>query len=126
MDPILKYWPIFWSIANVLALWATWSFKRALPSHADVKAVADSVDALEESVDDNIDEIKVRVSEQATTIARLEEAVKRAPTHTDIKELSKRIEELHGDLKEVVGGLSGIRRAVDLMNEYLLNNNGGR
>lgn len=114
METVLKYWPLILFGLNVVALWGSWSVTRGIPSHANVQAVAASVIALKTNIEG-------RMTEQDKTIARLDEAVKHAPTHTDIKELSKRIEELHGDLKEVVGSLTGIRRAVDLMNEYLLN-----
>lgn len=100
MDSILKYWPIILFALNFLALWVAWSARRVIP---------------------NKEEIEKRLAEQDKAIIRLEEAMKRAPTHSDIKELSSRIEALHGDLQSVVGSLTGIRRAVDLMNEYLLN-----
>jgi len=43
------------------------------------------------------------------------------PSHKDMKELSSRIDQLHGSLSEFNGRLKGINRAVDLMNEYLIN-----
>lgn len=54
----------------------------------------------------------------------VEQDVRHGPSHADIKELSHRIEELHGDLKELGGGVTGIRRAVDLMNQHLLDRSG--
>lgn len=50
----------------------------------------------------------------------MKKELEHAPTQTDIKELSNRIQDLHGDLNKVVGGLEGIRRAVDIMNSHLL------
>lgn len=37
-----------------------------------------------------------------------------------------RLDTLHGDIRELAGGVKGLRRAVDLMNEYLINNGGKR
>ena len=47
------------------------------------------------------------------------------PNHQDIKELSTRIDQLHGSLSEFNGRLKGINRAVDLMNEFLINQGKG-
>lgn len=54
-------------------------------------------------------------------LTRVEVAIEHAPSRRDIEQLSRRIETLHGDLGRVAGGLEGIRRAVDLLNEHLLN-----
>lgn len=35
--------------------------------------------------------------------------------------LNKRLDELHGDIRELTGSVKGLNRAVDLMNEYLIN-----
>jgi hypothetical protein len=62
--------------------------------------------------------------EDRATRAELE--IKHLPNHADLAKLSSRIEEIHADLHEIAGGVSGLRRAVDLMNEYLINNGGKR
>lgn len=48
------------------------------------------------------------------------------PSHADMAKLSARMDEVHGDLHEIAGGVKGLQRAVDLMNEYLINNGGKR
>lgn len=35
-----------------------------------------------------------------------------------------RLDTMHGDIRELTGGIKGLRRAVDLMNEYLINKGG--
>jgi hypothetical protein len=35
-----------------------------------------------------------------------------------------RLDTLHGDIRELAGGVKGLRRAVDLMNEFLINQGG--
>lgn len=37
-----------------------------------------------------------------------------------------RLDTMHGDIRELTGGIKGLRRAVDLMNEYLINQGGKR
>lgn len=54
-------------------------------------------------------------------LTRLEVQIEHAPSRRDIEQLSQRIQTLHGDLSKLSGGLEGIRRAVDLLNEHLLN-----
>ena len=38
---------------------------------------------------------------------------------------NKRLDELHGDIRELTGSVKGLNRAVDLMNEYLINKSKG-
>jgi len=62
-----------------------------------------------------------RLQEHDGWLNRLDTKLKYIPTRDDHSKLSDRIEDLHGDLHEISGVLSGLRRAVDLMNEHLLN-----
>ena len=114
MDTILKYWPVILVAINLLVAWVAWSFRQGIPSHSDVKGVASSVADLQH-------EFESRLDIQDDKVIRLEEAIKRAPTHDDITNLTKQIGELRGDLREAIGSLNGISRAVDLMNDHLLN-----
>ena len=54
-------------------------------------------------------------------LARAEEAQRHGPTHGDMSGLSKELSEVRGDLQRRAGGLEGIRRAVDSINQHLLN-----
>lgn len=55
-------------------------------------------------------------------LTRVEEAHRHSPTHGDMGQLSREISHLRGDVQEMAGGLEGIRRAVDLINQHLLSN----
>lgn len=55
-------------------------------------------------------------------LTRVEEAHRHSPTHGDMGQLSRELGELRGDVQQMAGGLEGIRRAVDLINQHLLNN----
>lgn len=81
------------------------------------RVTTQSIRALEQDVDERLDD-------HGTRLTRLEEEVRHLPTHDDIGGVFKRIDQIHGDLKELTGAMSGVKRAVDLINEHLLN--GGR
>jgi len=52
---------------------------------------------------------------------RVEIEIKHAPTKEDFRLLADRVGQVHGDLRELSGSMSGLKRAVDIMNEHLLN-----
>ena len=62
-----------------------------------------------------------RLEDQSTRLTCLESDVRHVPTQTDLAYLSRQINEVNGFLKNLDGRLTGINRAVDLMNEYLIN-----
>jgi chromosome segregation ATPase len=57
---------------------------------------------------------------------RLQEQVAHLPTQTQLDSLKVAITSLSGDLQNVQGRLGGINRAVDLINEFLINQGGNR
>lgn len=65
-------------------------------------------------------QINKRVDTHADRITRAEITLEHMPTHKDISEISTRIEAMHGEISRMSGTLSGVNRAVDLMNEHLL------
>ncbi|MCC7082177.1 MAG: hypothetical protein IT530_16010 [Burkholderiales bacterium] len=74
--------------------------------------------------EDMLERHKESVSEQLNgfgqRIVRVEEAGRHAPNHGDMRDLRKELGELHGDVQRMAGGLEGIRRAVDQINQHLL------
>ena len=62
-----------------------------------------------------------RLGDAEKKIERIGSEIRNLPQHRHIMDLSTRIEQLHGDVHEVSGSLKGISRAVDLMNEFLIN-----
>lgn len=62
---------------------------------------------------------RIRTNEKK--IERIGAEIRNLPQHRHITELSVRVEQLHGDVHEVIGALPGLKRAVDLMNEFLIN-----
>lgn len=70
-----------------------------------------------------------RFREVEDRITKVEAKVQAAPVcgnhgrmeENDVK-LFARFDELHGDIRELTGGVKGLTRAVDLINEHLINN----
>lgn len=54
-------------------------------------------------------------------IKDLETAVKNPPACPHHNGFESRIDAVHGDVREIKGTMKGLGRAVDLMNEHLLN-----
>ncbi|KON47009.1 hypothetical protein AL013_10485 [Mariprofundus ferrooxydans] len=69
----------------------------------------------------NIEDMKAHVAEQQKLndkrLTMLESDIKHLPTHTDLDSINK-------TLSNVEGTLGGLKRAVDLMNQHLLNSKG--
>lgn len=116
MDELLKYWPIITSLAAVLAAWAAWSVKRAVPSHDDLKRLGDAMSALESGIESSI--------ERNPKIVRLEETVKRAPTHDDLARLYQRLDDLNGNVRGLSAQVGAVSRSVEMVHQYLLKNGG--
>lgn len=62
-----------------------------------------------------------RVSAIEDRVTAVESDMHHLPTHKDIHDLTKTIGALRGDLSELSGRMSGVNRAVDLINSHLLN-----
>lgn len=77
------------------------------------RVTTDSIDQLERHVTG-------QVRQQDIRLTRVEEQVAALPTHNDIGGVFKRIDEVHGDVREIAGRIHGIERAVGLMNQHLL------
>lgn len=67
------------------------------------------------------DELHQSLNGFGQRLARAEEALRHGPTHGDMSGLARELGELRGDVQQMAGGLEGIRRAVDLINQHLLN-----
>ena len=64
------------------------------------------------------------LDEHADRLARIEEKIRHLPTHSDVGLVFKRIDQIHGDLRQLAGTMEGLSHAVNLINEYLLNGRG--
>jgi hypothetical protein len=110
----MKYWPLVFLMINGLFLWVSWSFKKGIPTHDDLKGVVESVDHLR-------DEMERRSKKQDERILIVERDLKHAPNDDDLKELHQKINAIATVVGEANGTLSGLQRSVDLMTEHLIN-----
>lgn len=65
------------------------------------------------------------ITELEKRVVNTEQSINHMPTHSEMRDTYARIEHLHGDLKEISGKLTGLGRAVDMMNQYLIERGGG-
>lgn len=61
------------------------------------------------------------MAEYDTRIACAEVTIRHLPSNQDIKGLSERLDTFNRSLAKTSGRLEGVNRAVDLMNEFLIN-----
>jgi len=88
-----------WSTTIALAIYIYFSNRR--------KATTDSIVALDKVVSEQQLSNEKRLSHVESEISHL-------PTHNDLKNINNTLSSMEGSLK-------GLTRAVDIMNEYLLN-----
>lgn len=67
-----------------------------------------------------VDAVNARVECAEKDIIRIEGVISALPSQAKIESLSHDIRALAGELSETRGRLSGINRAVDLINEFLI------
>lgn len=65
-------------------------------------------------------EVDEKISAMQQRVTAVEQDMRHAPTDKDLRDLSRHVEEVHGDLKELSGTIKGLARAVDLINTHLL------
>ena len=103
-------------------------------------------DKRKKETDAGFEQNKKALSDQGMRLAALESDVKHpnCPRHEALDEkltrsnhaleeklgksngaLNRRLDDLHGDIRELTGSVKGLNRAVDLMNEFLINNKKG-
>lgn len=67
-----------------------------------------------------------RFSAAENRLAQLENDVKHPPACTYHPRLEERMDAVQGDTREIKGSLKGLAKAVDLINEFLINQGGKR
>ncbi|WP_027714910.1 DUF2730 family protein [Desulfuromonas sp. TF] len=98
------------------------AMEREVAERATKAALAKAVESMRAPCQRHLERTD-NLEERAT---RVEGEIRHLPSQSDHKELARRIEDVHADLHEITGALKGLTRAVDLMNEHLLNGGGKR
>lgn len=78
------------------------------------RVTADRLKRLEDETEEKLNRHSIRLS-------CLETDIKHLPDQKAINRLSERMDTLNGTLNQFGGRLEGINRAVDLMNDFLIN-----
>ncbi len=68
--------------------------------------------------------VDLRLDNHTERLARLEQDVRHAPTHDDLKRLHARIDEMTGSMRRLEGEFSGANHTLSLIHEHLLNGGG--
>lgn len=110
MDWLLKWWPVILFITQGLQGWFIWSLKQQFISRADCKDCRKDRDAEDEKASGKVENLK--------------DGVAKLPTREEVLELGKTISRLTETVGNLNGRLTGINRAVDLLNQHHLRGNG--
>jgi hypothetical protein len=71
-----------------------------------------------------IDRVDTRLHEEIRRIDVLEQRQAQAPTHDDIGKVYDKLNSINQTLYQMTGEFSGLRRSMELVNDYLLNGGG--
>lgn len=110
MDLLLRWLPVVILVVQGLMAWALWSLKQQFVSHRECDGCKT--------------ESREQKGKLEGKIATLGENVHSLPPRSELKDLSDKIGSLSEKLGHLDGRLSGINRAVDLLNQHHLRVNG--
>lgn len=69
-----------------------------------------------------IDRVDEHLTEVVRRVDRLESRADSAPTHEDLSVLHERVTDLAGAVRELTGVMGAVRRSIDRVETYLLEN----
>ncbi|PLX49131.1 MAG: hypothetical protein C0613_08390 [Desulfobulbaceae bacterium] len=110
MEMVLRWLPVVILVVQALMAWGMWSLKQSFVSQAtceDRRAARTKKDE--------------RAEERLTSV---ELAVTALPSRPELHDLGSKIARLTENLGRLDGRLSGVNRAVDLLNQHHLRVNG--
>lgn len=71
--------------------------------------------------EERVTKVEARVSTVETKVEAMPVCSSHSRMEANDTKLMDRLDDLHGDIRELAGGVKGLSRAVDLMNEHLIN-----
>jgi hypothetical protein len=110
METFLRWLPMVILVVQGLMAWALWSLKQQFVSRTECAGCKDG--------NNN------RVTRSENRLSELEGDVHALPARSELQTLGDKIEKLTEKLGHVDGRLTGINRAVDLLNQHHLRVNG--
>ena len=108
MDALLRWLPVIILIVQVIMARALWSLKQSFISRREC--------------DDCQRESAEKKEKEAARVTEVEKDLGKLPERHELRELFDKIAILSASLGELNGRLSGINRAVDLLNQHHINN----
>ena len=116
----LQFW---FNVMQALATLALFLYTRRMGKQ---KASEDRIRSIEKALSEkqsasNCEKHGLRMSAIETRVSEINIELDHLPTQRQISELNQGINNLSGELRVTQGRLEGINRAVDLMNEFLIN-----
>lgn len=116
---VLRFWSDIAQTAATVAVWIyVWLVNRKKAMDRRFSNMAQTVEVRCQACTRRIDEL-----EKEETALQMQ--VRHMPTHKDIKEMSEKMESVKESMSKLSGRLEGVNRAVDLINEFLINQGAG-
>ncbi len=110
MDEVLRWLPVLVLVVQILMVWGLWSLKQQFMSRNECTLLRAGCGKSRERADEKAG---VRLNGLETNVHAL-------PSRVEFVELGNKIERLSEKLGTVDGRLTGINRAVDLLNQHHL------
>lgn len=120
------YGPLLLTVIQLLLAWFLWSMRREFTT---LKKCEEHRREIAASCTLNRDRLGLEVKQPTVKTAHdledLRRRVERLPERTEIDALAKEMRDMNKTLGSLDGRLTGIGRAVDLMNQHLINSGHG-
>lgn len=100
-------------ILQAIVTVALWLYVRGVNKH---RATVEHIDKLEDVMAERIDGHEHRIT-------RVEESIRHAPKHEDLGSVYRRIDELSGAVRELVGVMGGVQRSLARVEDKLMDAN---
>ncbi|MFZ5760958.1 MAG: DUF2730 family protein [Thermodesulfobacteriota bacterium] len=101
-------------LANIcLWIWVYWA-NRQKASQEEIKGLRDMIEAFQKTQAD-------KCGKHHSRTTTLEVQLQSAPTHKDLGEIHEKINAVHGSMEKMTGQMQGMGATVNLIHEYLLN-----
>ena len=111
----------------LIAVYVWWSNREKVTAGRFLKLEKEVAERItSEALDKRCATHLERTARAESTITQIKAEVTHLPSHHDLEQLSLRIGTLGGQMERLSGRLEGINRAVDLVNEFLINQGGNR
>lgn len=111
------WWNVFLTLCLVALAIYQWIRGRHQANSNDIRVLRNEIGKL-------IGDVEQKQHKLDNRITAVEHDLSQQPTARDIHAIYQSIGTVHADLKQVVGSLTGLQRAVDLMNQHLIERGG--